>query len=84
MEKKPLLSIVSPVYNEEECIEEFLNRVENTTKKLECDYEIIIINDSSTDSTENIVTEICEKNSKIKLINLSRNYGHQPALLWFD
>ena len=81
MEKKPLLSIVSPVYNEEECIEEFLNRVENTTKKLECDYEIIIINDSSTDSTENIVTEICEKNSKIKLINLSRNYGHQPALL---
>ena len=62
MEKKPLLSIVSPVYNEEECIEEFLNRVENTTKKLECDYEIIIINDSSTDSTEKIVTEICEKN----------------------
>ena len=42
MEKKPLLSIVSPVYNEEECVAEFLNRVENTTKKLECDYEIII------------------------------------------
>ena len=81
MEKKPLLSIVSPVYNEEECIAEFLNRVENTTKKLECDYEIIIVNDSSTDSTENIITKICEKNSKIKLINLSRNYSHQPALL---
>ena len=52
MEKKPLLSIVSPVYNEEECIAEFLDRVENTTKKLKCDYEIIIVNDSSTDSTE--------------------------------
>ena len=67
MEKKPLLSIVSPVYNEEECIEEFLDRVENTTKKLECDYEIIIINDSSTDSTENINNKICEQNSKIKI-----------------
>lgn len=81
MEKKPLLSIVSPVYNEEECIAEFLNRVENTTKKLKCDYEIIIVNDSSTDNTENIITDNCKKNPKIKLINLSRNYSHQPALL---
>ena len=81
MEKKPLLSIVSPVYNEEECIAEFLDRVENTTKKLKCDYEIIIVNDSSTDSTEKIITKICEQNPKIKLINLSRNYSHQPALL---
>ena len=85
MEKKPLLSIVSPVYNEEECIEEFLDRVENTTKKLKCDYEIIIINDSSTDSTEKIITKICEQNSKIKLINLSRNYGSSTcALVWIN
>ena len=45
------------------------------------DIDELIVNDSSTDSTENIITKICEKNSKIKLINLSRNYSHQPALL---
>ena len=81
MEKKPLLSIVSPIFNEEECIEEFLNRVESTTRKLPCEYEIILINDNSTDSTEKKITNICKKNYKVKLINLSKNFGHQPALL---
>ena len=81
MEKKPLLSIVSPIFNEEECIEEFLNIVESTTRKLPCEYEIILINDNSTDSTEKKIINICEKNHKVKLINLSKNFGHQPALL---
>ena len=81
MEKKPLLSIVSPIFNEEECIIEFLNRVESTAKKLPCDYEIILVNDNSTDSTQEKVSNICEKNYKVKLINLSKNFGHQPALL---
>ena len=58
MEKKPLLSIVSPIFNEEECIEEFLNRVESTTRKLPCEYEIILINDNSTDSTEKKIINI--------------------------
>ena len=61
MEKKPLLSIVSPIFNEEECIIEFLNRVESTAKKLPCDYEIILVNDNSTDSTQEKVSNICKK-----------------------
>ena len=80
MEKKPLLSIISPVYNEEECVEEFLNRIESTAKKLPCEYEIILINDNSTDNTEKKINSICKINYKVKLINLSKNFGHQPAL----
>ncbi|MDP2947716.1 MAG: glycosyltransferase family 2 protein, partial [Nanoarchaeota archaeon] len=44
-------------------------------------YEIIFVNDGSTDDSEKIIARFCENDSAIKLINFSRNFGHQNALL---
>ena len=76
MSKK--LSILVPVYNEEENINEFLTRLESTLKKIKSDYEIIFLLDPSSDKTEEKILNELDRNDKIKLIIFSRRFG-QPA-----
>lgn len=73
------ISIVLPIFNEEKNIPTLVSEL---IKNLETypSYEIIFVNDGSTDASEAILTGYCLENSKIKLINLSRNFGHQEAL----
>lgn len=75
-----IYSIVIPVYNEETVVAECYKRVKAVCETLDSDYEIIFINDGSRDRTEIIVDEICNKDKKVKLINFSRNFGHQIAI----
>ena len=70
--------VVIPVYNEEENIKTFLERTVATINKIKIDYEILFIADPCEDKTEEIIKEHISKNSKIKLIVLSRRFG-QPA-----
>lgn len=74
--KKIKISIVTPVYNEEENIEKISNDILVEIQKLEIDYEHIIIDNNSTDQTQNIIKRICQKNKKIKAIFNLRNFGH--------
>lgn len=73
-------SIVVPLYNEEEVINESYKRIKAVMDETKEAYEIIFINDGSRDQTESLAKEICSKDSNIKLINFSRNFGHQPAI----
>lgn len=73
-------SIIVPLYNEEEVIRETYARLTKVMKTLEEPYEIIMINDGSSDRTKNIVEEICKVDKSIKLIDFSRNFGHQIAI----
>lgn len=70
-----LISIVVPVYNAEKFIEKTINTVEEQSYK---NWELILVNDCSTDNSKKIIEEKLKKNNKIKLINLSKNSG--PAL----
>jgi len=79
MSKK--ISIVVPVYNEEENIENFLERTINILQKINADYEIIFVLDPSSDNSENIILEKIQQNNKIKLIVLSRRFGQPSATL---
>lgn len=75
-----IYSIVVPVYNEELIIKKSyteLKKVMDTTNK---PYEIIFVNDGSSDKSCQEITKICEADKKIKLINFSRNFGHQLAI----
>lgn len=72
------ISVVIPVYNEEENIKIFLERTVATINKIKIDYEILFIADPCEDKTEEIIKEHISENSKIKLIVLSRRFG-QPA-----
>lgn len=80
--KKKLISIVSPAYNEEKNIAPMVSEVVDVMKPLakKYDYEYILVDDGSQDSTwEKILAEV-EKNKKVKGISLSRNFGQQLAI----
>lgn len=70
------ISIVTPTFNEEQNIEKISNDISVEMKKLDVDYEHIIIDNNSTDQTQNIIRQICKKDKKVKAIFNSRNFGH--------
>ncbi len=78
MNKK--ISIVIPAYNEEEIIAQTLDRVVSVLEKNNYkNYELIIANDGSRDKTFQILNQYSVKNKNIKVVNFSRNFGHEAA-----
>lgn len=73
-----LLSIVIPVYNEESNIQSLLKRLLPVISKYT--HEVIFISDGSTDHTDDAIKKVAIKNSRIKLLSFTRNFGHQMAL----
>ena len=81
MEKEhPELSLVIPVFNEEENLTELINRLEGSVRKTGKAYELIFIDDGSEDRSREIIAQKAEKDSRVKLIVLRRNYGQTAAL----
>jgi len=80
MSNKVVYSIIVPLYNEELVIYESYRRLKKVMDCANENYEIIFVNDGSRDKTRDKVEEICESDEKIKLINFSRNFGHQAAI----
>lgn len=75
------VSIVVPMYYEEKVVQECYNRLTSNLKNLkEYEYEIIAVNDGSTDKTLEILEEIAQKDKNLKIISFSRNFGHQAAV----
>lgn len=74
------LSILIPCYNEAEVIQETYSQLVQVLKKTKIvSYEIIFINDGSTDNTLLLLKRICKENKKVKAISFSRNFGHEAA-----
>lgn len=73
-------SIVVPVFNEEEVVEESYKRLKEVMDITGEKYEIIFVNDGCRDKTPEILKSICEKDKNLKVINFSRNFGHQIAI----
>lgn len=76
----PFISIVAPVYNEEEGIEKFLEEVMKVIKKIDKPYEIVFVNDGSKDKSLEKLKAMAAKNKNIKVLSFSRNFGHQIAI----
>lgn len=74
------ISLVVPVFNEEDAIPIFYRAVNNNEFLSKMNFEIIFINDGSTDRTEDVVTKIISDDKRVMLINLSRNFGKEKAL----
>ena len=76
-----LVSVVFSFRNEEKNIKELINRVDTTFKKVtNYKYELIFVNDDSNDSSEQILENL-QESYKIKIINMSRNFGVGPCVL---
>src|SRR3989344_5972458 len=79
MLKNPDLSIVIPLFNEEEVIPYLIAEINKVGVTLSRNYEVIFVDDGSADNTFELVKKAAEKNPKFKVIKLSRNFGHQAA-----
>jgi glycosyltransferase involved in cell wall biosynthesis len=77
---KKLLSIVVPVFNEQEVIDETFKRLSDVFCNYFMDVEYIFINDGSRDNTYFKLKEIASANSCVRVINFARNFGHQIAI----
>ncbi|MDG6777363.1 glycosyltransferase family 2 protein [Thiomicrorhabdus sp. zzn3] len=76
------LSVVGTLYYSEKYIEEFCSRVSRESRSLfGDDYEIILVNDGSPDNSLNIAKEAAKKDCHIKVVDLSKNFGHYKAIM---
>ena len=73
-----LLSVVAPIYNEQELVEQFVERT--TAAVADYEFELVLVNDGSTDSTPRSSTASRHADPRVRVIHLSRNFGHQAAL----
>lgn len=79
-QEKDTIDIIIPLYNEESCIPELLNRLLPLREKMSLvDMSFIFINDGSSDNSLNLLNMNAEKYPFVKVINFSRNFGHQMA-----
>ena len=70
------ISILIPCYNEEENVNQISEAIINQIEELKVyDYELIFIDNCSTDNTQNLITDLCSKNNKIKAIFNCKNFG---------
>ena len=74
------ISLVSPVYMAEKIVGELVRRIIESVSLITGDFEIILVNDSSPDASWQKILEECEKDKRIKGINLSRNFGQHNAI----
>jgi dolichol-phosphate mannosyltransferase len=77
----PRLSIVAPCYNEEAGLEEFYRRMTSAAQETAgADYELVLLNDGSSDRTWAIMADLVQRDRHVVAINLSRRHGHQLAI----
>ena len=77
---RSMISIIIPVFNEQESLENFYKELFSILKKIESDYEAIFIDDGSTDSSLEILKKIEKTNKQIKIYSFRRNQGKAEAL----
>ncbi|TDT67888.1 glycosyltransferase involved in cell wall biosynthesis [Hypnocyclicus thermotrophus] len=74
------ISVIIPVYNEKDNIKPMIEKVENALKKQFKNYEIIYVNDGSTDGSEEILNSIAKTNKNVKVFHFTENNGQTAAL----
>lgn len=75
-----MISIVTPVYNEEENVVYFHDEVTKVMKDVPMEYEIIYVNDGSRDRTDELIHQLAESDPHVRALTFARNFGHQIAI----
>ena len=78
MRKARLVSIVAPMHDEQESAREFYRRVGEALREIP--FELVIVDDGSRDGTGEVLREIADTDPRVKVVELSRNFGHQTAV----
>ncbi|MDR2685047.1 MAG: glycosyltransferase, partial [Prevotellaceae bacterium] len=80
LNKQTHISVVSPVYRAENIVHELVRQLHENLLTITEDYEIILVNDASPDESWVAIVKECEKDIRVKGINLSRNFGQHYAI----
>jgi polyisoprenyl-phosphate glycosyltransferase len=75
-----LLSIVLPVYNEQDVLPVLFQSLPSVLHRINCDYELIFVDDGSSDKTREILDAEAAQNERVKVLGFSRNFGQQAAI----
>ena len=73
-------SFVIPILNERDTIDELYNRLESVMDALDGPCEVVLVDDGSTDGSYQLMAKLHERDPRVKVLRLSRNFGHQIAL----
>lgn len=76
-----IVSVVVSVYNEEKALREFYRETAGVLKALSWDYELLFVNDGSGDGSLSVLKELAAKDSQVRVISFSRNFGHEAAMI---
>jgi dolichol-phosphate mannosyltransferase len=80
MSERPTLTVVIPVFNEEETIPELNRRLTDFLGKLGESWEVVFVDDGSHDASLKLLGELAQRESRYKILSFSRNFGHQIAI----
>ena len=80
MAERKLISVVIPIHEEQDCLRSLYAELAQTLQDQAYDFEFIFVNDGSTDGSIGVIRELHADDPRVKLIDFSRNYGHQVAL----
>ncbi len=78
---KNVLSVVVSVYNEEAVLELFYKEAKKVLDKIPWDYELLFVNDGSTDRSLEILEDLADRDPRVKVVGFSRNFGHESAMI---
>lgn len=79
--KKQTISFVVPMFNEQECAAILYEKILNVCKKIKVNFELICVDDGSSDNTLSLLKKLRKKDSRLKIISFARNFGHQMAIV---
>lgn len=79
--KKKILSVVVSVYNEEQALKDCYAELKRVFDTLSWDYELIFVNDGSSDGSLKVIKALAAEDEKVKLVSFSRNFGHEAAMI---
>ena len=80
MSERPVFSIVAPVYNEAGNLRRFYQEVRRALESTGESWELLIVNDGSSDGSLELMLELSEEDARVRVISFARNFGHQIAV----
>ena len=75
-----MISVITPVFNEEKTLDELFKRLQTSFHKVNENFELIFVDNGSTDGSLQNIKKIAEKYDNVKFLSLTKNFGHQGGI----
>ena len=80
VQERVVISVVAPIFNEQETLPHFYQRVIATMENIGEPFELVLVNDGSVDTSQEVLATLQRRDARVRVISFSRNFGHQAAI----